>query len=739
MSSLRLNGVLLFTVTTLLTLTLRRSSSSSINGISRNIKRSKTVMQKYLLTDNLDKQQEQALIRDLWCENDGEHQWLEEIDSKEVMSWVVKQNEQCISKLVDPNTTQLYNSILSILDSKDKIPFVDKIGDFYYNFWQDADNIRGILRRTTLISYRSNNTVWETVLDIDKLGKDDNVSWVYKGYTCYYPDDVNTAPTRMLLSLSIGGQDAAEMREFDLETMSFVKDGFFLPSAKSRVSWKDIDTLFVGTDFGADSMTNSGYPRLVKEWKRGTTLDKATLLYEGDKTDVSCAAYVCKHRGFKYEIIYKAETFYSTKWFVKLTGSNEFVKLEVPHDSAIKQFHKCLLITLRSSWTIKGVVYKQGSLLSVELEQFLKLKEDAKITVLFTPSDRVSLESSTNTLNHLILSVLENVKSKLLFWKYNPNPDVVEDSLFNDEQWTLSSEEPTASIRGTSVSAIDDEQNDFYWLTRYSFTEPSKLALANASLGYKGISEAKVLKSLPEFFNSSDLKEEQREAISEDGTKIPYFIISKKNIEYDGTNPTHLYGYGGFKISMLPSYAAVTGKAWLEKGGVYVVANIRGGNEFGPMWHTSALKENRKKCYDDFIAVAEHLISTKVTATCHLSCEGGSNGGLLMGNMITRRPDLFKSVVCQVPLLDMRRYNKLLAGASWVAEYGDPDTDDWKNFLSQYSSYHNIHPTDGPTVYPHLLMMTSMKDDRVHPYHARSFVLRLLELRSVYYFYHYHL
>jgi len=474
------------------------------------------------------------------------------------MDWVVKRNDHCISNLVDPNTTTLYNTILSILDSKDKIPYVDKIGDYYYNFWQDADNIRGILRRTTLISYRSNDTAWETVIDIDKLGKDENVSWVYKGYNCYYPDDLNTLPTRILIYLSNGGTDAAEVREFDLETKSFVKDGFFIPAAKSRVAWKDLDSLYIGSDFGPGSLTDSGYPRLVKEWKRSTSLDNATLVYEGDKTDVSCAAYVCKHKGYKYEIIYKAINFYSTNWFVRIAGSKDFVKLEVPHDSAIKQFHRCLLITLRSAWKVNGVEYKQGSLLSVDLEQFLNKKDDAQFTVLFTPSDRVSLEGSTNTLNYLILSVLENVKSKLVFWKYNNSPDIVEDSLFNVEQWELVDEEPQASIRGTSVSAVDDEQNDFYWLTTYSYIQPSKLALANAALGYKGIKEAKVLKSLPEFFVSSDLKEEQREATSEDGTKIPYFIISKKNIVYDGTNPTHLYGYGGFKISMLPSYAGVT-------------------------------------------------------------------------------------------------------------------------------------------------------------------------------------
>lgn len=315
-----------------------------------------------------------------------------------------------------------------------------------------------------------------------------------------------------------------------------------------RVDWKDADTLFIGTDFGAGSLTDSGYPKIVKEWKRGTSLDKANVIYEGDKTDVSCAAYISKHRGYKYEIIYKAVNFYSTQWFIRLSNSKDFVKLDVPDDSMIRQFHRCLLITLRSSWTINGVEYKQGSLLSVELEALIS-NNDPKFTVLFTPSNKISLEGTTRTRNHLILSVLDNVKSKLVFWKYNSNPDTIEDSLFNEEQWSLVSEEPQAVIRGTSVSAIDDEQNDFYWLTRYSYLEPSKLALANAALGHTSIKEAEIIKSLPAFFEASDLKEEQREAISEDGTKIPYFIISKKNIVLDGSmyNPTHMYGYGGFK------------------------------------------------------------------------------------------------------------------------------------------------------------------------------------------------
>jgi len=663
-------------------------------------------------------------IRNYWLSRNGEHEWLEAVESTEALDWVKRRNELAFAALGNPAQSPSRDQALTILDSKEKIPSISKIGEFYYNFWNDDVNVRGLLRRTTLMSFKSAAPKWETVLDLDVLCEQEGESWVYRGYTVYKPDpaiDKTGVASRVLLKLSPGGSDAAVVREFDLLTKQFIPvsaGGFYLPEAKSYASWKDADTLLVGTDMrdGTKSLTTSGYPRTVREWKRGTALTESKLIMECDDSDMMIVGYVSRHRGHKYQLICISHTFYTNTYMIKLPMGS-WVELPKPAHATIEQFADKVLITLRKDWVLedgKNTTYQAGSVLAVDVASFLADKDKADFTPLFEPTGRCSLDGMTITAGYVILELLDNVRSKVVFWKHT-----------KENGWVKKSEESNPVIRGLSLAAVDEDNNDYLWLRTESFVKPSTLSLVNAGEGISTIEKAKPLKSLPSMFDASNLQEQQFEATSEDGTIIPYFIISKKDIVLNGANPTLVYGYGGFEISMTPGYAAVVGKLWLERGGVYVVANIRGGGEFGPKWHQAALKENRKLAYDDFIAVAEDLLKKKITSTPHLGIRGGSNGGLLMGNMYTRRPDLWGAVVCQVPLLDMYRYSHLLAGASWMGEYGNPDIQEEWAYLQKYSAYHNIDPRK---VYPPLLMMTSTKDDRVHPYHARCFVKRVLEV-----------
>jgi len=641
-----------------------------------------------------------------WEKKNCEHKYLEDVEGEEALRWVREKNAESVQKLGDPNKSELFDKVLSILDSKDKIPFVAKIGDYYYNLWQDAQNQKGIFRRTTLLSFKSKDTKWETVLDIDALAAAEKENWVWKGYTLYEPDDETIPPTKALFKLSRGGADATVVREFDLSTKEFVSNcAFILPEAKSRVAWKDENVLLVGTNFetidgqaddstrnGGNSLTESGYPRTVREWKRGTSLQDAKEVFAGDAKDVAVSAYVSKHRNFKVEFRHRALTFFTAKYSVKINDM-EWQDLNVPADAQVSQFADQMIVTLRSAWELGDKNYPAGSLLAIGWIDFVNNKAKAKIVSLFKPEERISMDYYASTKNFLLVHTMENVRSRLHFWRYDKSCT-----------WNYEGAEKEAAIRGGSVSPVDGNANDFYWLTTSTFTKPSTLALADAKLGPSGVSQAKTHKSLPPQYNSTNLVETQGEAISKDGTRIPYFMIASKDLVNDGDNPTLLYSYGGFQISLPPFYLGSVGKGWLESGGVYILANIRGGGmlvpfslvvllfkkisllrikklffllviqfhfhtgEFGPSWHQAALKENRNKAYEDFIAVAEDLISKRVTSPRRLGIRGGSNGGLLVGNAMVMRPDLWGAVCCAVPLLDMKIFNRLLAGASWMAE-----------------------------------------------------------------------
>ena len=629
------------------------------------------------------------------------HIWLEEVAGEKPLAWVRERNSRCVAALGEtPDFKTLESRILSILDSKEKIPFVTKIGDRYYNFWRDGEHPKGVWRRTTLDEYRKPQPAWETVLDVDALAKAEGENWVWHGATVLEPED-----RLCLVSLSRGGADADVVREFDLETKAFVTGGFTLPEAKSRIAWRGRDSLFVATDFGPESLTTSGYPRTVRAWDRGTDLAAAPLVYEGRADDMAVGAFHDPTPGFDRDFVSRQITFWTNELFLWRDG--KLVKIEKPDDANASVHREWLLVELRSPWTVGGTTHPAGSLLAANFEKFLA--GDRTLDVLFAPTPRTSLVAFAGTRNHLLLTTLDNVRSR------------IEVLAFRDGAWRR---EPLPGVpeAGTaSASPVDDIESDDYLLVTSSPLTPSTLALGTAGDGR----EPERLKASPTFFETNGLRVEQHEAVSKDGTRIPYFQIGRKLLPADGSTPTLLYGYGGFEIPLVPGYDPVSGAAWLEKGKVLVIANIRGGGEFGPAWHQAALKEKRPRAYEDFIAVAENLITRKVTSPAHLGIKGGSNGGLLMGNMYTLRPDLFGAVVCQVPLLDMRRFNKLLAGASWMGEYGDPDKPEEWAFIRGFSPYHNVAKD---REHPPILITTSTRDDRVHPGHARKMTALLESL-----------
>jgi prolyl oligopeptidase len=627
------------------------------------------------------------------------HLWLEDVAGEKPLAWARERNAESVKALAESKEFRsLESRIRSILDSKERIPMVTKIGERFYNFWRDAAHPKGIWRRTTLAEYKKPDPAWETVIDLDALAADEKENWVWHGAMVLEPAD-----QVCLVSLSRGGADADVVREFDLERKAFVTDGFTLPEAKSRVAWRNENSLFVATDFGPGSLTTSGYPRTVREWQRGTPLAAAPLVFEGQPEDMSVTGYRDLTPGCERDFVVRQKTFYTSDFFLRRDG--RLIKVEKPDDANASVHREWLLVELRSDWEAGGTKYKAGSLLAADLEKFLV--GDRTLNVLFEPTPRTSLVGFSSTKNHVIITTLDNVRNRLFTLA------------FRDGRWQREPLPGVPEIGTGNALPVDDLESDDFFLITSSSLEPSTLAL-----GTIGGPVPERLKQAPAFFHAAGLTVSQHEAVSKDGTRVPYFQIAPENLPLDGTTPTLLYGYGGFEIPLLPGYDPVAGVAWLEQKNVYVIANIRGGGEFGPAWHQAALKEKRPRAYEDFIAVAEDLIARKITSPKHLGVKGGSNGGLLVGNMYTLRPDLFGAVVCQVPLLDMRRYHTLLAGASWMGEYGNPDSpEEWKS-IRGFSPYHNV---DRGRAYPPLLITTSTRDDRVHPGHARKMTARLVE------------
>jgi prolyl oligopeptidase len=613
--------------------------------------------------------------------------WLEALQGKAAQAWVKQENQRTAARFAQgKGFQQVETQVLDILNKDSQIPWVAKRGDYYYNFWQDQTNPRGLWRRTTLQEYRKANPVWETVLDIDALGKAEGKDWVFQGSVPLPPEY-----RYCLLELSPDGGDATEIREFDLVSKAFVKNGFVLPVAKSQASWIDKDTLFVATDFGAGSMTQSGYARIAKRWRRGTPLSAAQTLYEAQPQDMVVFAYHDHTPGFERSYVGRSLDFYRRETFV-LAEQDRQIKIDIPADAEF-------------STHVGGTRYPSGSLLAAHFDDYLAGKRE--LTVLFTPTAQAALSGYSGTRDHLILSIMDNVVNRL------------EVLTPQGKSWQRRPLGKPGAISTISAGGIDDETND-YFLTIGGFLQPTSLYLGNLDGG-----EAELLKQGPQDFDAGGYQVSQHFVASRDGTRVPYFQISAKDIKLDGSNPTLLYGYGGFEVSLLPGYMGSKAPAWLERGGVYVVANIRGGGEYGPAWHQAALKQNRHRAYEDFAAVAQDLIARKVTSSQHLGARGGSNGGLLVGNMLTLYPQLFGCIVCEVPLLDMLRYTQLSAGASWIAEYGDPaKAEEWA-YIKTFSPYHNIK-ADVP--YPPVLFYTATSDDRVNPSHARKMAARMQQM-----------
>lgn len=624
------------------------------------------------------------------------HAWLEDVQGEKALDWVKARNAKAEAEIAGtPAFKTLEAQIRAILDSDAKIPGVQKIGDHYYNFWKDKQHERGLWRRTTLAEYRKPEPKWETVLDLDALNAKEGTKWVWHGADCLRPKY-----QRCLIALSPGGSDADVTREFDLASKQFVQDGFFRPEAKGGLSWIDEDTVYVFTDFGEGTLTSSGYPNIVKEWKRGTPLASAKTVYEGKPGDMYISAGRDHTPGYERDFVNRTLAFYNDESYLR-NKDGSLVKIDAPN-SAQKGVHKdWLVLELREPYEAGGKTYAPGSLIATNFNDFMAGKRE--FTALFEPDAHSSLAGYTWTKDHLVLNVMEDVKNRLSV--LTPGKD----------GWTKAAFVGAPTIGTLGVGAVDADDSNAVWLTATDFLSPTTLSIAEIG------SKPEVLKSNPVFFDGSKDVIEQHFAISKDGTKVPYFLVRPKDLKLDGKAPTLLYGYGGFEISMTPSYSGSIGKAWLEKGGVYALANIRGGGEYGPRWHQAALKANRHKAYEDFAAIADDLVARKITSPAHLGTMGGSNGGLLMGNMLTQYPEKFGAIVVQVPLLDMKRYSHLLAGASWMAEYGNPDTSDW-DYIQTFSPYHLF---DANKDYPATLFTTSTKDDRVHPGHARKMMAKM--------------
>ncbi len=628
--------------------------------------------------------------------------WLEDVTADKSLAWARDRNAQSKTEIeAVPTFAANKDRIRAILDSKDKIPYVWKLGPHYYNLWKDAQNPRGLLRRTSLAEFKKPQPKWETVLDVDALGATEKQSWVYSSFSCLYPKW-----DRCLVGLSPGGGDATAIREFDAVKKVFVPGGFEVPPAKTRIAWKDRDTLFIGTDTGPDSLTSSGYPRTIREWKRGTPLASAPVIFEGQPTDVSVSGTRTWEDGKPYDLMHRGISTYASEVSLR-DATGKLTKLDKQPDAGVSLWKSQIMFWLRSDWTVDGKTWPKGAHLAISRTDFLAGKRN--FTMLFEPAANRSLYGVTELKSGLIINELEDIKHKLYVWK-------LERGTWKRSPFGVKVAE---GIARTSVGAVDPySASDDYWLNYTDYLTPASL-----SIGALGKQPA-LLKQAPTFFDAKGLVVKQHFATSKDGTKVPYFEIAREALVLDATNPTLLYGYGGFEISQLPGYNPVGGAMWMERGGVYVTGNIRGGGEYGPAWHQAAKGHNRQKAYDDFIAIAEDLIARKVTTPAKLGIHGGSNGGLLMGVMLTERPDLFGAIVGSVPLLDMKRYHKLLAGASWMEEYGDPEKpEDWA-VLSKYSPYQNIH---AGTKYPRTLWTTSTRDDRVHPGHARKMVARMIE------------
>ncbi|WP_082925302.1 prolyl oligopeptidase family serine peptidase [Erythrobacter neustonensis] len=636
--------------------------------------------------------------------------FLEEARSPEALDWVAKENARTLAAFeADPRYQQLKDEALAIFDSNDRIPFVSFRPDGLYNFWQDKTNPKGVMRRTTLESYRTANPQWEVILDVDALAKAEGKEWVYQGSTCLPP-----ALNRCMIALSDGGEDATILREFDTATKQFVEGGFVL-DAKSQggVEWVDENTLLVSRDFGGGTITESEYPFTTREWKRGTAIADAPEIFRGDVKDVSSGATLLRDNDsvVHARIAYRGISFHERLWYV--WKDNAWLQLDLPTKAnpvGIVDGH--MLFSPDVDWTVDGQTFPADSLVAANLEEWKANPNGAKKSLVWAPADRQTKQGTTVTGGGLYVALLDNVVGKVLKFK------------FADGKWT--STQVALPDNATIGIAASSDETDQIMYTVSGFLEPTTLYYTD------GTTPPAVMKTSPAYFDPAGAEVEQHEAVSKDGTRIPYFIVKPKGMKPDGSTATLLTGYGGFQVPRLPAYLGSTGKLWVEKGGAYVLANMRGGGEFGPNWHQTAIRENKQRTWDDFIAVAEDLVKRGFTKPEHLGIQGGSQGGLLVGTAFTQRPDLFGAAIVQIPLFDMLRYHLIGRGASWIGEYGDPRIPEQRAWIEGYSPYQKIV---AGVQYPEPFLWASTADDRTHPAHARKGAAKLKALGQPYYYF----
>lgn len=638
--------------------------------------------------------------------------WLEEMNGARAMEWVKAENAKTMAVLEkDPRWETIYNAALTMAQAKDRLPYVSYLGGELYNFWQDSAHVRGIWRKTSLASYRSASPTWTTVLDLDSLARAEKANWVFHGSTCQQP-----AEKRCLLFLSDGGEDANTVREFDLASRSFVKDGFYLPKGKQSVTWTSQDTILVAREWNPGEVTSSGYAYIVKSLARGKRLASAVEIFRGDAKDggygVSPSTIVDAD-GHRFSFITRPTSTFEAEHY--LVRPKDVARLAVPAKANFVELTGGqVIVHLYEDWTNGGKTIRGGSVAAFDGNTALKAPNALAPVTIFEPGPRESVAGISATKDKLLIGIYQNVKGKVLVATRGSN-----------NSWTRTTL-PLPDNVSTGVVSTDLETNDAL-ISVTGFLTPSSIWLADAARG-----TASQMKTLAPRFDASSSVVEQMEATSKDGTKVPYFIVHPKTMAKDGSNPTIIYAYGGFNASMTPTYNQNAGKLWVEQGGVYVLANIRGGGEFGPAWHDAGLKTKRQVIYDDFAAVAQDLIAKNITSPRRLGIQGGSNGGLLMGVELTQHPELWNAVDIQVPLLDMLRFEQIQAGASWVGEYGSVSKPDERAFLASISPYHNLKPG---VKYPTPLIWTTTKDDRVGPQHARKFAAKMAAMGLPYYFF----
>jgi prolyl oligopeptidase len=633
--------------------------------------------------------------------DDDPYTWMEEIEGARALDWAKAENDRSLPQLQnDPRYPGLYADALKIATAKDRIPSVSFAGDgSFRGFWQDAEHVRGIWRTTSVESYRAGNPEWKTILDIDALAKAEGANWVFSGATCLAPDD-----RYCLVRLSNGGKDAVEVREFDTATGQFVDGGFRLSEGRHSVDWIDRDTLLVATDWTRGLLTTSGYPYVVKLLRRGEPLAAAREVYRGEPQDVGVFPWVLRDPDGSTQAVLFSRALDIFNYEYRLLTPSGSVKLDLPMRSTVKGYVAGrLLVSLEQDWKAQGL--KEGDLVDFNMAAVKRKPDALKPTLVLRPAANQAIEQVVTTRDRLTVVMLQDVKGQVLSYQRKAG------------RWAAAALDLPKNSTIDIASASDSD--DRLVLNVTNFLTPTSQWLGDAA----GVAPLK-LRALPDRFDPSKFVTEQFWATSKDGTKVPYFVVHAKGLKLDGSNPTLLNAYGGFEVSMSPVYSGITGKLWLEKGGVFVLANIRGGGEFGPRWHNAGLKLNRMRVYEDFFAVSEDLIARRITSPKKLGIVGGSNGGLLMGVALTRRPDLYNAIVIQVPLFDMIGYDHIGAGASWMGEYGDPKVPAERAMLMTYSPYQNLKPGQP---YPRVFIRTSTKDDRVHPAHARKAGARLKE------------